>query len=155
MKHTKKAAAKRRFAATAAPSTSVQSIFLSTGLAILLAAGIGILLLLLCTALLLSVKNPGKYDAAAALFVLYLTAALTGALAALLHRRRAALICGLLAGAGLLLLLLPFVFILPRLADGSTALRIGLYAAIPFATVAGALLAARTPARRNRPRHRF
>ena len=155
MKHTKKAAAKRRFAQTAAKSSSVQSIFLSTGLAILLAAAIGILLLLLCTALLLSTKNPGKYGYAASLSVLYLTAALTGALAAILHRRRATLISGLLAGVGLLLLLLPFACFLPRATGDSAALRIWLYAAIPLASTVGALLTARVPTRSGRHKHRF
>lgn len=56
---------------------------------------VGLLLLLLSTALLLSTKDPDRYHTAAALAALYITAFLGGLIATRLCHRRSPLLCGL------------------------------------------------------------
>ena len=154
MRHRKKAA-KHHTAGKGEAYPTPKSILKSACFAFFIAGGIGVLLLLLSAALLLLTKNPSAYVKGVALALLYITAALTGVIATLWHKKRLPLFCGLAAGIIWLALLLPTAIFLPRAGAEATALRVGLYAAIPFFTVAGALLAARKPSAPKRRKRAF
>ncbi|MBQ3064104.1 MAG: hypothetical protein IJC99_04810 [Clostridia bacterium] len=152
MQHNKKAA-KRRFAPAAKDEVSFAGILKSAGLALLIAGGIGILLLLLFSALLLRTKNPGGLVDVAALVALALTALSAGFAATRLYRRRLPLFCGLATGALLLLLLIALALLMPRAGGG--ILRTLCYAAVPCLSVLGAWLGAGEKAIKKRPKRRF
>ncbi|MBE6594800.1 MAG: hypothetical protein E7644_03255 [Ruminococcaceae bacterium] len=123
----------------------------STLLALPAALGAGLLLLLAAAALLQQTANPGQYTAIVGTALLYLSAALHGMLTVRLARGRLPLFCGLLAGGVLLVMLMLLGLIFPRGAGAyQRPLIVGLYAALPCATVAGALL----PTRRKRAKRR-
>ena len=150
-----KKAAKHRFAPRGEDTPTLGSILKSACYALFITAGIGALLLLLCTALLLLTKNPGAYTGTVGKAVLYLTALLMGAIATGLHKGRLPLFCGITAGGVFLLVLLLTAIFLPKTEEYKRALQIGLYAAVPFFTTAGALLAARKPRAVKRRRRAF
>lgn len=142
MRHNKKAA-KRRFAHTGEEKLSFGSILKGALYALLIAGGIGALLLLLCTALLLLTKSPLALVTPTALGALCATALAAGAVAARLQGNRLPLFCGLTTGGLFLLLLLAVAICLPKGQVAGDALRAGIYAAIPLLTTVGAMLAAR------------
>ncbi|MBQ8716939.1 MAG: YrzE family protein [Clostridia bacterium] len=74
---------------------------------------VGLLLLLLSTALLLATKDPDRYHTAAALACLYITAFLGGLIATRLCRRRSPLLCGLCEAVLLIVLFTVLAFCLP------------------------------------------
>ena len=144
MRHRKKAA-KHHTAGKGEASPSPKSVLKSACFAFFIAGGIGVLLLLLSASLLLLTKNPGAYTKGVALALLYITATLTGIIAARWHRRRLPLFCGIAAGGLWLVFLLLVAIFLRDTGTENTALRVGLYALLPFFSTAGALLAARRP----------
>ena len=154
MKHNKKAA-KHRFAPTGETSLSPKSIFKSALLGLCVAGGIGILLLLLCTGLLLLTKNPGGCTQVVAHILLCTTALLAGVASAKFNRKRLPLFCGIATGALLLLLLLVLSACIPRTEGISPAMRFALYALLPPLTTAGALLAAHRKSNKKRRIKRF
>lgn len=120
-------------------------------LALPAALGAGLLLLLAAAALLQQTANPGRYAAVVGTALMYFSAALHGMLTVRLARGRLPLFCGLLAGGVLLVMLMLLGLILPHSTGAyQRPLIVGLYAALPCATVAGALL----PARRKRAKRR-
>ena len=142
-------AAKRRGNATAFPT-----VIKSALCALPLTAGVGSLLLLSATVLLLKTKDPAGHHAAVAASVACLTALIGGAAAARFHRRRVPVLCGLTEALLLLLLTLPAPLLLPAAWQHARplAVNIGLHAALFPLCVAGALLAAR-PSKKKRKRH--
>ena len=129
----------------APPDTvSLLSVAKSSLIALPIAIALGMLLLLLATALLLTTKDPDRYHTAAGLVALYLAALFGGMIATRCHRRRAPLLCGLGLTLAFLLLLLLISLILPDAGHTySGALRVGLYALLFPAAEVGALLGAR------------
>lgn len=119
-------------------------------IALPIALGAGLLLLLLCTALLLTAKDPDRYHDIAGLAVLYLTALLAGMLTTVLHGRRTPLVCGLASGGCLLLLFsLPALFVRDNeIAHVGIALL--LRALLLPAATAGAVLLAKKRKKRRR-----
>ena len=67
--------------------------------------GVGLLLLLLCTAILLTTEDPNRFSGAVGIAVLCGTALLGGMIVTRLHDRRSALLCGLAEGVALFLVL--------------------------------------------------
>ena len=130
--------------ATPHESVSVKSIFKSVFLALPIATILGMLLLVLATALLLRSKDPNAYHTAAGLVIIYLVALLGGIITARLHHRQAPLLCGLAMGAVMLFMLVLISLILP---DGShnytPAMRLGQHTLILPCAVVGALLGAK------------
>ncbi len=98
------------------------NVWKSALLALPLALVLGLLLLLLTTAILLATKDPIRYHTVAGLAVLYLTALLGGFSAARICGRQFPLLCGLLTGAGLL-----FLFTVPTLFVSGTVSELGTY----------------------------
>ena len=139
--------------ATPHESVSVKSIFKSVFLALPIAIILGMLLLVLATALLLRSKDPNAYHTAAGLVIIYLVALLGGIITARLHHRQAPLLCGLAMGAVMLFMLVLISLILP---DGShsytPAVRFGQHALMLPCTITGALLGAKKHT--VKPRHR-
>ena len=82
-------------------------------LALPITMAVGLLLLLLSTALLLTTKDPNRYHAVAALAVLYVTAFLGGLIATRLCHRRSPLLCGACEAALLILLFTVLSLFLP------------------------------------------
>ena len=74
---------------------------------------VGLLLLLLSTALLLATKDPDRYHTAAALITLYVTAFSGGLIATRLCHRRSPLLCGLCEAVLLILLVTVLSLCLP------------------------------------------
>ena len=116
------------------------------------AAGVGLLLLFIVTALLLTVKDPAGYHVAAGMAVICLTALTGGGIAARFHRRRVPVLCGLAEGLLLLLLTLPAPLLIPAAFQHARSLpvTVGLHAALFPLAVAGALLASRPPKKHKR-----
>ncbi len=143
---------KRRKAARRprAAAPRIRPIWKSTLLALPIAAIVGLLLLLIFTALLLLGKDPNRYSAAAGLVALYLTAAVGGGVVFRLHGRSGALLCGLCAGGGMLLLFtVPPLFFGGAAASGA-AKGILLRLAILPCSILGASLLARKKQRKRR-----
>jgi hypothetical protein len=106
-----------------------------------------------CAALLLLTPNPIHYARLAGTLCLYLTAALGGMLATRLYGRRAPVLCGLTLGILLLLLLgIPTLFMLHDRTGAAATLLMRLL--IPFASLSGALLAARKRKTRRHKAHK-
>ncbi|MBE6604651.1 MAG: hypothetical protein E7639_02970 [Ruminococcaceae bacterium] len=120
------------------PQTVLKNCFF----ALLISAGLALLLCTLATALLLKTADPGSYDDAVGIGVMYLICFLCGGIATRLSGRRVPLLCGAVSGAMLLLATLAF---LPFYGKGSenAALSFGLHALLLPVCVCGALLAAR------------
>lgn len=130
---------------------TLPDLFKNALLALPVAMAVGLLLLLAATALLLTTPNPGQYAAIVGTALLYVCAALYGRLTVRFSRGKLPLFGGLFSGGVLLLLLLLLAWILPESATAyQRPLIVGLYAAVPCATLAGALL----PARRQRAKRK-
>ncbi len=120
------------------PTAMMKCVLLALPFTVLL----GALLLCICTALLLLTQNPIHYARVPAILCLYLTAALGGTLATRLYGRRAPVLCGLTLGLVLMLCLgIPALFLNKGSTNAAAALLMRLL--IPFASLAGALFAAR------------
>ena len=74
---------------------------------------LGLCLLLLATALLLSTKDPDRYHSTVALPILYLTALLGGMIATRIAHRHAPFVCGVSTGVLLVVLFSLLALILP------------------------------------------
>lgn len=153
MKNRKKQAARRQRAASE-EATTLHSVLKSALLALPLTAGIGLLLILLATAILLTTKNPGAWGKPMGLMLLYFTALCGGGISARLHARRAPLLCGVAEG-GMILLLFLLLSLFPIGESGchTGALSIGLHVLLLPAASLGACLAAREPKKRRHARH--
>lgn len=137
----------------AGEGVSIGSVLKSALSATAIAFAVGMLLILLVTAILSGTADPDKYHTVWGLILIYLTALLSGAIATRLHHRQASLFCGLAAGAVLLLILLALSLILPDSGHASgTARQIGLHALLLPVAVLGALLGARKRKERSRKR---
>jgi len=114
--------------------------------------GVGLLLLVLATALLLLTKDPDRYHTVTALILLYLTAFIGGAIATAFCRRRFALFCGFGEALLWILLLTLMGFCLPHAWRHDTAWSIALLERLLLlpASLAGAFFAARQKKRRRR-----
>lgn len=115
---------------------------------------VGLLLLLLATALLLLFKDPDRYHTAAGIVLLYATAFLGGMIATRLYRRRSPLLCGLAEALLLLLLITALAFCLP---DGwkdhaSAGVALLMRVLILPASLCGALLASRKKTQKRKKR---
>ena len=143
----RKAARRRTRVASDRESGSTLSVQAKNALlAFLIALGIGLLLLLLSTALLLTTEDPLRYHGAVGKTALLLAALAGGMIAARLSRS-----VPLFAGTatGLLLLLLPAAGCL--FGSASDSANLWLMAALPALSLLGALLAGRKrPPRRRR-----
>ena len=124
-------------------------------LALPITAVLGLLLLLLATALLLQAKDPDRYHTAVALTVFFVVAFLGGALATRINARRAFLLCGAAEGLALVLTCALISLFLPDAWGHSDtgARALGLRAAAILASLVGAFLAARERKQKKR-RHR-
>ena len=112
MQKSTKRTARRHRSAEKSSNAALPTLLKSILIALPIALAVGLLLLLLCTALLLTTKDPDRYHDIAGLAVLYLTALLSGMLTTVLHGRRTPLVCGLVSGGCLLLLFsLPALFV--------------------------------------------
>lgn len=148
----KKKTPRRRAAKSEA--VSLQSVFKSVLLTLPIVAALGLVLLLVTTAVLLKTGDPDAYHTAAGLALLYLVALLGGAIATRFHGRRTPLFCGLAMGAAMLLLLLVLSLALPDSGHAYKAtLRVGQHALLFPVTLVGAMLGARekkAPRRRTK-----
>ena len=88
---------------TASAVVGPASVLKSALLAAPIALTVGILLVLLVSALLSGTADPDKYHTVSGLFLIYLSALLGGLVAVRLHHRQAPLFCGLAVGGILLL----------------------------------------------------
>ena len=140
----KRRSAKRpRHTVTDRESTRVlPTVAKSTLLAFAVTLGVGLLLLTLTTAILLSTKDPNRYHDAAGLILLYLTATLGGALCVKFYGRRAPLLCGMTQGLCLLLFFTLAALFLPS-SGGNKALALLLRLLVVPAALLGATLASR------------
>lgn len=113
-KHPKKAARRHRRTATEKEGALSLSTTMKCVLwALPITVAVGLLLLLLSSALLLATKDPDRYHTAAALTVLYVTAFVGGLIATRLCHRRAPLLCGLCEAVLLILLFTVLALCLP------------------------------------------
>ena len=117
-------------------------------------AGVGLLLLVIFTAILLNTRDPGRYHTAAGIGLLYLTAFFGGLIATRLYRRRSPLLCGLTEAMLLILLITVAAFFLPNEWRSATNGGLSLLARLLLLPVSllGAMLSARkrTGGRRRR-----
>ena len=116
---------------------------------------VGVLLLALGTALLLSTKDPNRYYSSLALPILYLTAFLGGVIATRLSHRRAAFLCGLLEGLSLCLFFALAALFMPNslATEGTGYIKFLLRLPVIPSAMVGAFLAAKQATPRRR-RHR-
>ncbi len=132
-----------------------QSVWRSCLTALPITLGAGLLLLLLCTAILLATEDPNRFSGAVGIAVLCITALIGGAVITRLHGRRSALLCGLAEGVALFLVLtVPALFLSSE--GGVMAGLLTRCLVIPCA-IAGALWSARQkkePKRHRRAAHR-
>lgn len=152
MHNKKKATARWRIATTEGEPITPVTVLRSALFALLISAPVGLLLLLLSTALLLFTPDPIRFHTPVAIGILLLTALLAGDLCARLHARRAPLFCGITTG----LMLLGTTLLLPLLIGGTEHSSLGgvgvlLHALLPVLTTVGAFLGARP---RNETKHR-
>ena len=117
-------------------------------------AAVGLLLLFIATALLMTGKDPDRYHTAVGLGLLYLTAMIGGMIATRLYRRHSPLLCGLAEGVLLLFLITLAAFFLPDGWKNGTSGGIAVLTRVLLfpASLCGALLAARggSPKRKKR-----
>ena len=153
-KKPKKAARRHRRTATEKEGAiSLSSTMKCVLWALPITMAVGLLLLLLSTALLLATKDPDRYHTATALAVLYVTAFAGGLIATRLCHRRSPLLCGLCESVLLILLFTVLSFCLPdawkHTGQGGISL---LYRVLLFpATMLGAFRGARQ--KRTKRRH--
>ena len=100
----KKPSRSRRNGSTS-PKNPLSALAKSVLIALPVTMGVGLLLLIGTTALLLCTKDPGRYNTVAGLAVLYVTALLGGGIATWLFDRRSPALCGTVMGLILFLLL--------------------------------------------------
>lgn len=154
-KYKKKAAKRPRRTVTereGAPALSVTA--KSALLALPVTVAVGLLLLCIFSALLLTTADPDRYHTAAGLSVLYTTACLGGMIAIRLNRRRAPLICGLCEGLLVLIFVTVLGLFLPNGWEHQRSVGIDLLTRLLLfpAALIGAFLAARQPKRRHHRR---
>ena len=149
--HTQKKKAANRRRRQAGDATTLSATARCVLLALPITVAVGLLLLFITSAVLLATQDPNRYHTAVGLALLYLTAALGGAIATRLCHRHSPLLCGV--GEAVLLLLfitVPALF-LPdawkHTVSGGRALLTRLLL-LP-ASVAGALGAARQKKKRR------
>lgn len=147
---TKKAARRRRRTVTER-ETTVKSILLALPVTV----ATGLLLLFITTALLLCTGDPDRYHTVAGYVLIYATAFIGAFAAVRINRRRAPLLCGLGAGASLLLLITVVGLCLPAAWRNTTPVALSLltHALLLPAALLGAFAAARKAERRRRHRH--
>lgn len=150
----KKKAASTHRAAERSGAPNLGSLMKCALCALPITAGVGLLLLLLTTAILMKTADPNRYHAVAGLLLLYLTAAVGGAIATRLYRRRSPLLCGLAEGMLLLLLITAAALFLPDGLHGAPARGIAILTRISLlpAALLGALIAAHRKERRRKRR---
>ncbi len=153
----KKAASKRRRPRTERDGApNLGSLMKCALCALPITAAVGLLLLFVATALLMSGKDPDRYHTVVGLSLLYVTALLGGMIATRLYRRRSPLLCGLAEGVLLLLLITLAAFFLPDGWRNGTSGGIAVLTRVLLlpASLCGALLAARPKtSKRRRRRH--
>ena len=148
MDHKKKAAIKRRRATPEQKGFSPRSVLRSAFLASLIGLTVGLLLLLLLARVFLVTKDPLRVTVPAGVVALYLSAALSGALAVRLCHRTSAPLSGGAVGIFYLVLLLPLGLILK---GGTMSSGIRLLLALPVAI--SAMLGAKWARRSKKRRH--
>ena len=111
---------------------------------------VGVLLLLATTALLMTTEDPAKHHVPLALASLYLSALLGGITATRFCHRRAPAFCGIGIGVLLLALFATLSLLLPRELASHGALDVLAKAAVPAASILGAMLGAKEKKRRHR-----
>ena len=145
----KKAAKRPRRAARSQDVRVLPAVTKSTLLAFGITLAVGLLLLVITTAILLATKDPDRYHAFAGPALLYLTALIGGALAVKLYGRRAPVLCGLSMGICLFLFSTAVALFLPN-AGANKALALLLRMLILPAAVLGSSLSSR----QKKPRRR-
>jgi hypothetical protein len=125
--------------ATQRARTSPLGVISSALLALPVALACGTLLLLLLTALLLRLPDPGRYATPTGIAILYFSALLAGRLTVRFSHEKLPLVCGLLSGALLTALLLSVMLILPKGGAYPRPIMLLLYAAVPLSALIGSL----------------
>lgn len=132
---------------------SLLGVWKRAALTLPIALGIGLLLLLPCTALLLTFPDPGRYVAPVGTALFCLIAALYGALVTRFSRGKVPLLCGVFSAVTLIALLLLLSLVVPKAAAAYTPpVTAGLYGVTALCTVGGALLRPQKKQRRKRRR---
>ena len=154
MQQKRKHAARRRHRAAPAHESGARvlpTLFKSMLLAFPLSLGVGLLLVLITTALLLKTEDPDRYHTVAGILLLYLTALIGGWIANRLYGRRAPVLCGLGMGFAFFLLFTVLALAVPTEGDNGTALALLFRTFLIPTAMAGAGLATRSK-RRHRKR---
>lgn len=145
-------AARRRKAAMREPGAhAFPTLFKSVLLAFPICAAVGLLLVLLSTAILIKTADPDRYHLPAGVISLLLSAFLGGGIAARLHAKRAPVLCGACLGLLCFVFLTVMALILPHSATGSPAISLLLRLSLIPISIFGAMLFAQK--RRKHHRH--
>ena len=132
------------------PKNPLSALAKSVLIALPVTLGVGLLLLLGTTALLLCTKDPGRYSAVAGIAVLYVTALLGGVITTALFDRRSPVLCGTVMGLILFLLLcIPSLFPSQNGIQNAGIAFLARLALLP-ATLIGALLCTKKKKKRRR-----
>ena len=147
-----KAARRRRQSKETAGVPTLGSTVKCILIAFPITVGAGLLLLFATAALLLLTKDPDRYHTVAALILLYLTAAIGGAVATALCRRRFPLLCGLGEAALMILFTAAVGLCMPAAWRHNTPWSIALLERVLLlpASLLGAWLISRRKAKRRR-----
>ena len=121
-------------------------------LALPVTLAIGLLLIFITTAVLLSTTDPDRYRSVAGLILLYATAFLGGVLATAFYSKHSPVLCGLCEGLLLCLITaIPALFVHTGESNGALVLLMRC-ALLPFSLL-GAMLCARKPKKSKMKRH--
>ena len=148
----RKAARRTRRIMQSEPRT-LSTLLKSVLLALPATVAMGLLLLVITTAILLSTKDPDRYRPAVGLVLLYLTAFLGGVFSTALYQKRSPALCGLFEGILLLLITATPALFLQENAQTGAALGLLLRCVILPASLVGAMLCARKPKKRRKHRY--
>ncbi len=146
-------AARRTRRKTQSEPRTLSAMLKSVLLALPASAAVGLLLLVITTAVLLSTKDPDRYRPAAGLVLLYLTAFIGGVLATALYQKRSPVLCGLCEGILLLIVTAIPALILQDTTASNTAQLLLLRCALPPISLGGAMLCAKKTKKRRKYRH--
>ena len=151
MSHKTNQATRRTRRQTKNTARTLPALMKSVLLALPVTLAIGLLLVFISTAILLSTNDPDRFRPVAGLIALYLTALLGGMLATAFYGKCSPILCGLCEG--LLLCILTAIPALFLQQQGKGALFLLLRGALIPLSLFGALLCAKKPTKHRKRRH--